>query len=159
MRSFALALCLAVACPLIAADSNIDARRKQLNDLLSEYWEYTLKQDPVFASTISDKRYNDQLGRESEEAIRQDAAKSQEYLAKFQAISTAGFPTLEKLNQQLQVRDIQRGLGYFDLNLWQMPVSQFGGIHLRFPQLVSVLSFQSVARQLVATIVSHLACL
>src|SRR5262249_46724042 len=95
-----LVLGLVVASQAIAADSDIDARRKQLNDLLSNYWEYTLKQDPVFASTIEDKRYNDQLGRESEEAIRQDAAKSREYLAKFQAISTAGFPTQEKLNRE-----------------------------------------------------------
>ena len=35
-------------------------------------------------------------------------------------------------------------LGYFDLKLWQMPVTQFSGIHIQLPQLVSVLSFQSV---------------
>ena len=144
MRLLAIALCLFCTGQLLASNGDIDARRKQLNDLISEYWEYNLKQSPVFASIIGDKRYNDQLGSDSPESIKQDAAKKREYLAKFQAISTTGFPEQEKLNRELEIRDIQRDLGYFDLNLWQMPVSQIGGVHLELPQLVSILSFQSV---------------
>ena len=144
MRLLAIALCLFCTSQLLASNGDIDARRKQLNDLISEYWEYNLKQSPVFASIIGDKRYNDQLGSDSPESIKQDAAKKREYLAKFQAISTTGFPEQEKLNRELEIRDIQRDLGNFDLNLWQMPVSQIGGVHLELPQLVSILSFQSV---------------
>lgn len=144
MRLLAIALCLFCTVQLLASNGDIDARRKQLNDLISEYWEYNLKQSPVFASIIGDKRYNDQLGSDSPESIKQDAAKKREYLAKFQAISTTGFPEQEKLNRELEIRDIQRDLGNFDLNLWQMPVSQIGGVHLELPQLVSILSFQSV---------------
>ena len=144
MRLLAIALCLFCTTQLLASNGDIDARRKQLNDLISEYWEYNLKQSPVFASIIGDKRYNDQLGSDSPESIKQDAAKKREYLAKFQAISTTGFPEQEKLNRELEIRDIQRDLGNFDLNLWQMPVSQIGGVHLELPQLVSILSFQSV---------------
>ena len=144
MRLLAIPLCLFCTSQLLASNGDIDARRKQLNDLISEYWEYNLKQSPVFASIIGDKRYNDQLGSDSPESIKQDAAKKREYLAKFQAISTTGFPEQEKLNRELEIRDIQRDLGNFDLNLWQMPVSQIGGVHLELPQLVSILSFQSV---------------
>ena len=144
MRLLAIPLCLFCTSQLLASNGDIDVRRKQLNDLISEYWEYNLKQSPVFASIIGDKRYNDQLGSDSPESIKQDAAKKREYLAKFQAISTTGFPEQEKLNRELEIRDIQRDLGNFDLNLWQMPVSQIGGVHLELPQLVSILSFQSV---------------
>lgn len=144
MRLLAFALCLVFAGHLIAADSDVDARRKQLNDLIADYWEYTLKQSPVYASILGDKRYNDQLGHDSEESIKRDAAKKQEYLAKFQAISTTGFPQQEKLNRELEIRDLQRDLGYFNLNLWQIPVSQIDGIHIDLPQMVSVLSYQSV---------------
>src|SRR5215469_7777302 len=145
MRWLAIALCFLFALRAGASPNagDVDARRKQLNDLIAEYWEYNLKQSPVFASIIGDKRYNDQLGSDSPESIKQDAAKKREYLAKFQAISTTGFPEQEKLNRELEIRDIQRDLGYFDLNLWQMPVSQIGGVHLDLPQLVSILSFQS----------------
>lgn len=144
MRLLALTLCLVVTCQMISAENDIDTRRKQLNNLVSEYWEYSLKQSPIFASFIGDKRYNDQLDSQSEESIKRDAAMKQAYLAKFQAISTAGFPQQEKLNRELEMRGIQRDLGFFDLNLWQIPVSQVDGIHIDLPQLVSVLAFESV---------------
>jgi len=129
---------------MLSAENDIDTRRKQLNDLVSEYWEYSLKQSPIFASFIGDKRYNDQLDSQSEESIKRDAAMKRAYLAKFQAISTAGFPQQEKLNRELEIRGIQRDLGFFDLKLWQIPVSQVDGIHIDLPQLVSVLAFESV---------------
>ena len=43
--------------PLLAqkADkSNLEARRKKLNDLLAEQWEYTLETSPEFATIIGD---------------------------------------------------------------------------------------------------------
>jgi uncharacterized protein (DUF885 family) len=128
---------------MFAADS-VDARRKQLNDLVSEYWEYNLKVNPVFASIIGDKRYNDQLGDGSAEALKREAEKQREYLARFQAINTTGFPRQEKLNQEMEIRDINRDLGFYDLKLWQMPVSQISGIHIQAPQLVTILSFETV---------------
>jgi uncharacterized protein (DUF885 family) len=143
MRILALALCLVFSSQMFAADT-LDARRKQLNDLVSEYWEHNLKQNPVLASIIGDKRYNDQLGSNSAEFLKQQAEIDRQYLAKFEAIDTTGFPTQEKLNQELEIRELKRGLGFYDLKLWQMPVSQISGIHIEAPQLVTVLSFQTV---------------
>jgi len=143
MRFLALALCLVFSSHMFAADT-VDTRRKQLNDLVSEYWEYNLKVNPVFASIIGDKRYNDQLGEGSAEFMKKEAAKEREYLARFEAIDTTGFPPQEKLNKELEIRDIKRGLGFYDLKMWEMPVSQINGIHLEAPQLVTILSFKTV---------------
>jgi uncharacterized protein (DUF885 family) len=128
---------------MFAIDS-LEARRKQLNDLVTEYWEHNLKVNPVFASIIGDKRYNDQLGSESADFLKKEAALSRDYLAKFQAIDTTGFPQQEKLNQELEIRDIKRGLGFYELKMWEMPVSQINGIHIEAPQLVTLLSFETV---------------
>ena len=143
MRLLALALCLVFSSHVFAADT-LDARRKQLNDLVSEYWEHSLKVDPVFASIIGDKRYNDQLGSESAEFLKKEAASDREYLARFEAIDTTGFPQQEKLNKELEIREIKRGLGSYELKMWQMPVSQISGIHIQAPQLVTILSFATV---------------
>jgi len=143
MRFPALALCLVFSSHMFAADT-VDARRKQLNDLISEYWEYNLKVNPVFASIIGDKRYNDQLGEGSAEFLKKEAAKEREYLSRFEAIDTTGFPQQEKLNKELEIRDIKRGLGFYDLKMWEMPVSQINGIHIEAPQLVTILSFKTV---------------
>jgi uncharacterized protein (DUF885 family) len=128
---------------MFAADT-LDARRKQLNDLVAEYWEHNLKTNPVFASIIGDKRYNDQLGSASAEFLKQEAESDRQYFSRFEAIDTTGFPQQEKLNKELEIRELKRGLGFYDLKMWQMPVSQISGIHIEAPQIVTILSFETV---------------
>ena len=110
MRLLALALCLVFSSNMFAADT-LDTRRKQMTDLVSEYWEYNLKVNPVFASIIGDKRYNDQLGDTSAEFLKKESAKQREYLARFEAMippaSAAG-----EAEQELEVREIKRDLGF-----------------------------------------------
>jgi uncharacterized protein (DUF885 family) len=124
--------------------SDLEARRKALNDLLAERWEYTLRTNPIYASILGDKRWNDKLDDFSQKAIDDDLEQSKNYLIRFQAIDTAGFPEQEALNKTLMVRDLKFALEGARFKPWEMPVSQTGGVHIDLPQLVSVLSFQSV---------------
>jgi uncharacterized protein (DUF885 family) len=124
--------------------SDLEARRKALQDLLAEQWEYTLSTSPEFASTIGDKRWNDKLSDVSVEAVRKDLAKAREFLARFEAIDTTGFPEQEALNKALIVRGLKEQLEYARLKPWEMPVSQMGGIHIDFPQFVSLLQYATV---------------
>ena len=123
---------------------DLESRRKALNDLLAERWEYTLGTSPIFASFLGDKRWNDKLDDFSQKAIDDDLEQSKKYLARFEAIDTAGFPEQEALNKTLMVRDLQVALDGARFKSWEMPVTQFGGVHIDLPQLVSILSFQSV---------------
>src|SRR6202050_291783 len=127
-----------------APQSDLDARRKALNDLLAERWEYSLRTSPIFASILGDKRWNDKLDDFSQKAIDDDLEQSKKYLARFTAIDTSGFPEQEVLNKTLMVRDLQMALDGARFKSWEMPVTQFGGVHIDLPQLVSVLSFQNV---------------
>ena len=64
MRSTAvllLTICLLSSALFAASPTDLEARRKALNDLLHEQWEYTLRTSPTFASILGDKRWNDQL--------------------------------------------------------------------------------------------------
>ena len=74
---------------LSAAD--LDQRRKALNDLLHEQWEYTLRLYPEFASILGDRRYNDQVSDPSEKAVNADLVQTRKFLKRFEAIDTAGF--------------------------------------------------------------------
>jgi uncharacterized protein (DUF885 family) len=123
---------------------DIESRRKALNDLLAEQWEYTLRTSPIYASILGDKRWNDKLDDFSQRAIDDDLAESQKFLTRFQAIDTTGFPEQEALNKELMVRDLEMKLEGAKFKGWEMPVSQFNGIHIDAPQLVSLLSFASV---------------
>jgi uncharacterized protein (DUF885 family) len=148
MRSFLFsALFLSLLCSSVFAappQSDLEGRRKALNDLLAERWEYTLRTSPIFASVLGDKRWNDKLDDFSQKAIDDDLEQGKKYLARFEAIDTTGFPEQEQLNKTLMVRDLRMAIEGAQFKPWEMPVSQFGGVHIDLPQLVSVLSFQNV---------------
>jgi uncharacterized protein (DUF885 family) len=147
MRKFAclLATVLMVMTTIsAAADADLEARRAALNDLLHEQWEYTMRSNPLYASFLGDKRYNDQLDDFSQKHIDDDLEQSRHFLARFNAIDTTGFPEQEILNKQLMVRDLKMTLDGARFKSWEMPVNQFNGIHIDMPQLVNILSFESV---------------
>ena len=145
-----IAICLIFAAafaqkpkPKVEANS-VEARRKQLNDLLNDQWEYVLRTSPEFASILGDKRYNDKLSDFSQAAIERDQKVTRDYLKKFEAIDTTGFPEQEQLNKQLMVRSLQNSVNDEKFKGWEMPVTQFGGIHIDLPELVTSLSFMNV---------------
>jgi uncharacterized protein (DUF885 family) len=148
MRSLVLsALSISMLCCTVFAaqpQADLEARRKALNDLLADQWEYSLRTSPIFASILGDKRWNDKIDDFSQKAIDDNLEQSRKYLVRFQAIDTTGFPEQESLNKVLMVRDLQMTVDGARFKSWEMPVTQFGGIHIDLPQLVSVLSFQSV---------------
>lgn len=122
---------------------DVDARRKALTDLLAEQWEYTMRTSPVWASMLGDKRWNDKLEDFSQQAIDKDLQETKKILARFEAIDTAGFPAQDALKKKLIVRNLKMELEGVRFKPWEMPVSQFGGIHIQLPDLVDVLSFKA----------------
>lgn len=129
----------ASAAELSATD--LDRRRKALDDLLHKQWEYVLRTSPEFASLIGDKRYNDKSSDVSEAAVRKDAAATRGFLRRFRDIDTKGFNDQERINKELMVRNLEESLEDFGLQEWEMPVTQMSGIHLNAAQLPGQLSF------------------
>jgi uncharacterized protein (DUF885 family) len=136
-------LLLFVAQPFSARQSSLEARRKQLNDLLAERWDYTMRTQPVFASMLGEKRWNDKLDDLSQTFIDRDLAQTKTFLAGFEAIDTTGFPEQEVLNKTLMVRNLKMDLEGARFKPWESSVSQFDGIHIGMPELVTVLSFET----------------
>src|ERR1700751_175065 len=95
-------LLLLAALPLPAADTAaVDARRHQLKQLLADDWEYELRESPEQATIIGDYRYNDRWSNASVAHVAESRRDIQQWLAKFEAVDTSGFPEQEKLNQSL----------------------------------------------------------
>jgi uncharacterized protein (DUF885 family) len=144
---FLSALLISLLCSTALAappSPDLEVRRKALNDLLAEQWEYTLRTSPIYASVLGDKRWNDKLDDFSQKAIDDDLEQSRQFLVRFEAIDTTGFPEQEALNKALMVRDLKMTLDEARFKPWEMPVSQLSGVQIDLPELVSVLSFQNV---------------
>src|SRR5271154_4531018 len=140
------ALLISLLCASVFAatpQSDLEGRRKALNDLLAEQWEYTLRTNPTFASMLGDKRWNDKMEDFSQKFIDDDLEQSRKFLVRFEAIDTTGFPEQEALNKTLMVRDLRMSLDGARFKSWEMPVSQFSGLPIELPELVTILSFES----------------
>jgi len=124
--------------------SDLESRRKALNDLLNEQWEYSMRHSPLFASSLGDKRYNDQIDDFSQEAIDADLEHERQFIPRLEAIDTTGFPDQEVLNKVLMIRDMRIDLEGARFKSWEMPITQQSGVHLFLPQLANILPFDTV---------------
>ena len=140
--SFAVALLF----PFLAraADQSLDSRRAELNRLLTDEWEYTLRTQPELATQVGDNRYNDRVSDYSEKAIAADIDHARQSLARFKAIDVDGFPEQEKLNRALMARSLREALDAAKFKDWEMPATQFGGVHLGYASLPFDSPFRNV---------------
>lgn len=127
-----------------SAEPNLEARRAELTRLLADEWEYTLRTQPELATNIGDNRYNDRLSDFSDKAIAEDLEHARQALRRFEALDTTGFPEPEKLNHSLMVRSLREGIESAQFKSWEMPASQFGGIHLGYASLPFDSPFRNV---------------
>ncbi|HXZ45643.1 MAG TPA: DUF885 domain-containing protein, partial [Pseudolabrys sp.] len=106
-----------------------------MHNLLADEWEYTLRTQPELATHIGDNRYNDRLSDFSDKAIADDLEHERQALRRFEALDTSGFPEQEKLNCTLMIRSLRDGIEGAQFKGWEMPATQFGGIHLGYASL------------------------
>jgi uncharacterized protein (DUF885 family) len=127
-----------------AGAETVAARSSALSALFAGIWQDTLKHSPEYASSLGDKRYDDQLTDYSTQEVNASLARGRGYIEKLSEIDTTGLPEQEKLSAELMLRsliDQQEGAKFKE---WEMPVNQFNGFHTDLPQLVTHLQFDDV---------------
>lgn len=143
------AIAIAMTVPIFAQTNapntpTLDSRRAELNRLLAEEWEYSLRTQPELATQVGDDRYNDQLSDFSDKAIADDLEHTRQSIARFEAIDVTGFPEQERLNRELMLRSLREGIESAQFKDWEMPATQFGGIHLGYASLASDSPFRNL---------------
>ncbi len=138
--------CLAVliitaCCEFSRADDT--AVTKQFQDLLSEEWEYTLREAPTFASHLGDKRYNDRWPDVSLAAIERRHQHRQETLSRLEKIDKQKLSAADQLNYQLFRKDISEEVEAFQYRWHFVPLDQREGIQTE-NELATQLPFRTV---------------
>lgn len=124
--------------PPVVQDMPAAERAAALSALYEEYWEANLALNPVLATFVGDGRYNAELP-DFGSAAHRDAVRAfmQKWLARAEAIGTAGLEGQDLLNHQIFVRGLRSGIEAQQFPGWMMPVNQMGGIHTFIAQLGS----------------------
>ena len=119
-------------------------RSRALARLFDEYWQYVLKTSPETATFLGDARYNDAWSDYSASAFNANLARETEFITRLGAIDTTGLPEQERLSSELLLRSLVEDQEGARFKEWEMPVSQFDGPHLTFPQVIAVMPFATV---------------
>ena len=81
--------------------------------LLEEHWEWLLAEQPTFASSLGDKRYNDRWPDQSVAAIEQRRNQTREFLRRVYAIDRSSLSDADQLNHELFRRYLQEQVDAF----------------------------------------------
>jgi len=119
------------------------ANREALASLLADHWEHFLAHSPEYASLLGDHRHDDKSSDLSAAAVAIELARTREYLARFQALATAGLSEQEALTRTLMIRAFEEELAGARFESWKTPVNQMSGLHLMAAQFPSLLRFQT----------------
>lgn len=126
------------------AAASVEASRKALNAVFNDYWEDRLKHDPEFASSIGDKRYNDQIDDYSVKAYNDTLEREQNLLMRLADIDVNGLTDQEKISRDLLLRQFTEDQEAAAFKEWEMPIDQRSGFYLDYPQLAAQLTFTEV---------------
>ena len=146
MRFFqSVVLFLAAATSLLAQDVKPVAERLAAQSaLFDEQYESDLRNFPERATSFGDYRYNDKLGDRSLAGIIERNKTDEGFLARLQAISTAGFSDQDQLSHDLLIRVLEQRIADFNLKEYEMPINQQYGVHTALADLPLAVPFDSV---------------
>lgn len=141
-------LLLTVPCSIhgqtAAPQQSLETRIAAQNALFEEQFEQTLRDSPLFATSIGDYRYNDQLSSESAAQHAKENTQNKAYLARLTAIDTTDFPDQDLLSHELMVRRLQQAIENYGLKNYEMSVNQQNGVHTLLSDLPNQVPLDSV---------------
>jgi prolyl oligopeptidase len=118
-----LAALLLTASTAIIADATTDFAA-----LLDEHWEWTLVSDPLQASRLGDRRYNDQWPDQSLDAFERRHEETREFLRRVYAIDRNALSEADQLNYELFRRQLQDDVDVFQFRGHLLPFFHRGGV-------------------------------
>ncbi|MEO6172029.1 MAG: DUF885 domain-containing protein [Arenimonas sp.] len=119
------------------------SKAQQLEQLYVDYWEASLKRNPIQATFVGDSRYNDQLPNFFTPQYRDEGiAFTQAWLKKFEAIDASDITGQTRLSYDIMVRSLKLELEGNQFRTDLMPLNQFSNIMGSFAQLGSGSSAQ-----------------
>jgi uncharacterized protein (DUF885 family) len=120
-----------------------NAAGQKLHDYLAAEWEYTLQRNPVFASILGDRRFNDRWEDASLAAFQAQHQHAQQALQRLQQINRAQLRPEDQLSYDLCKDKLEIAIEGFQFKDYLAPIDQRGGIQT-LDDLANQLRFSTV---------------
>jgi prolyl oligopeptidase len=113
---------------ILIGNSAYAAARDDFAALLGDAWEWQLRENPVMASSLGDRRYNDRWQDSSLESVASRQEKQREFNERLLAIDSSQLDDNDQLNYELFRRALMTDIEGFRFRDYLMPINQRGGV-------------------------------
>ena len=134
-----LLLSFAAVTPLRAAPPSDPGAR--LRALFEEEWEFRLKEDPLFATSVGDHRYDDRL---PEVGVQEEARRTEirrQFREKLLGIDPKSLGPVDRESYALFRRELDDAIRDYELHGYRFPINADSGFHIEFAQLPEQVPF------------------
>lgn len=120
---------------LVAIGSHVSAAEpstaeQQLNSIIAEHWEYSLREDPTGATAVGVNDFNDRMPGVSREDRGRRLAAEQAFLRRARDIDSASLSISARVNLDLFQWILEDSIGSYELNLSRIPFNTFSGFFM-----------------------------
>lgn len=122
---------LALAAPAAAQQT----ASERLRQLFADDWEATLRENPTFATSLGDRRFNHLLDPTAPEDVARRTETNRGFLARLQAIPRDSLAPDERIHYDIFGRQLRQNVEEVELGLHLIPITNREGFHTYFPQL------------------------
>jgi uncharacterized protein (DUF885 family) len=126
-----VALALALLSPVLA----LRAQRAAFHKLLDDHWQWSLRENPVLATTLGEHRYDKELGDLSLAAMDRRAREGAAFLARADAIDTTRLTPVERVTRAILRRDLAESLEGNRFGQRTVLFTTYSGWHTGFADL------------------------
>ena len=138
-----IVLLLPISLQMTARDSSANQATKALQALFDAEWDYTMEQNPTWASQLGDRRWNDRWEDASLAAIEQRHGHASDVLARLKKIDRRKLSPKDQLNYDLFQKHYETATEEHAYHWYLAPLNQREGIQTA-DELADALRFETV---------------
>jgi uncharacterized protein (DUF885 family) len=130
---------------LVAVEAAAQATAsEQLARLFEDEWEFGLVENPLFATSVGDRRFNDRLPSLAVGDIERRAGMEREFLRRVQSIDWEALSPGERISAAIFERLKRDEIQEYTYRTYLTPITNREGFHVFFPQLPGRVPLQTV---------------
>jgi len=108
---------------------------ERLRQLFADDWEFRLRENPLFATSLGDMRYSHLLDPAGLADVERQTAENRRLLDRLRAIPRDSLSPQDRINYDIFERGKREGIEEVELGLHLIPITNREGFHTFFPQL------------------------
>ncbi len=117
----------------------------ELRKLFEDAWEFDLRENPLFATRVGDRRYNDKVPSVSVADYQRRHAAERAFLDRLGAIDREGLGPEDRISADIFERLKRDQIAEYEFRTYLIPITNREGFHVSFAQLPDQVPLNTVA--------------